>query len=255
MESSRTTFVPEVELLDDRRPPGELSLVDIAHRLERVTNAIEHERTAEREARKVYQEVAGRVEANIASIRGYARSLVDEQRRRMASFDGMIGEKNGAGAKASGAEHGERASQIREPKPPRRDRHGVLSGEKMNIYEAVLRVWSLDEYRMPLTTTEISRAIKDVGYVTRAAPRSMKSTLNQALAKLCRDRLVRRFRTDGTEINPEDRHSRARKYMAWDPFAPVSTSSSASEPAADAPAPSSPPPPHAQLAVRAEHAA
>ncbi len=94
MESSRTTFVPEVELLQDRRPPGELSLVEIAERLEKVTHAIEAERTAEREARRVYQEVATRVEASIASIRAHARSLVDEQRRRMASFDGMIGDRH-----------------------------------------------------------------------------------------------------------------------------------------------------------------
>lgn len=235
MESSRTTFVPEVELLEDRRPPGELSLVDIAERLERVTNAIELERTAERDARKVYQEVAGRVEANIASIRGYARSLVEEQRRRMASFDGMIGDRNGNGnGQGAGNPH-----LVREAKPIRHSTSthgpggGGTGGGRLNIYEAVLRVWTLDEYRMPLTTTEISRAIKDVGYVTRAAPRSMKSTLNQALAKLCRDRLVRRFRTDGTEINPEDRHSRARKYMAWEPA----------------------PEPQSQLAVRTEHAA
>jgi hypothetical protein len=143
----------------------------------------------------------------------------------MASFDGMIAERhaNGNGTGAAGA--------IREVKSPRAfDEHTVLAvapatgptppGEgragRLNIYDAIMKVWTLEKYRTPLTTSEISRAIKDVGYVTRAAPRSMKSTLNQALAKLCRDRAVRRFRTDGTEINPDDHHSRARKYMAWE---------------------------------------
>lgn len=211
MESSRTTFVPEVELLQDRRPPGELSLVEIAERLERVTQTIEAERCVEREARSVYQEVASRVEANIGAIRAHARALVDEQRRRMASFDGMIGERNG---------HAIHAGPI-EIKPPSNrslddeGRTGEARPSRLNIYEAVMRVWTLDKYSLPLTTSEIARAIKDVGYVTRAAPRSMKSTLNQALAKLCREKLVRRFRTDGTEIDPDDHHSRARKYMAW----------------------------------------
>lgn len=241
MESSRTTFVPEVELLEDRRPPGELSLVEIAERLERVTHAIETERTAEREARRVYQEVASRVEGNIAAIRAHARELIEEQRRRMASFDGMIGDRhlNGNG-NGNGNGHGHSHGSIRELKPglgDADDRMQTLAvsapGEgagrqgRLNIYEAVMRVWTVDKYRLPLTTSEISRAIKDVGYVTRAAPRSMKSTLNQALAKLCREKLVRRFRTDGTEIDPDDRHSRARKYMAWARHAPMVASENA----------------------------
>ena len=72
-----------MDLLEDRRPPGELSLVEIAERLEKVTNAIEAERVHEREARRVYQEVASRVEGNVGVIRAYARTLVEEQRRRM----------------------------------------------------------------------------------------------------------------------------------------------------------------------------
>lgn len=210
MESSRTTFVPEVELLADRRPPGDLTLVDIAERLERITHSIEAQRVVERDARKTYQDVASRVETNIVAIRDYARQLVDEQRRRMASFDGMIAPGQAA---------------LQELKPSR-DHHdaplsvsgpeGRAGHHRLNIYDAIMKVWTVEKYRVPLTTSEIARAIRDVGYVTRAAPRSMKSTLNQALAKLCRDKLVRRFRTDGTEIDPDDHHSRARKYLAWE---------------------------------------
>lgn len=216
MNSSRTTFVPEVGLLEDSRPPGELSLVEIAEKLERVTQVIETERCAEREARRVYQEVAASVNANIAAIRDHARMLVEEQRRRMASFDGMIGDRRSGAEDAVGIQE-IKPSRVRREEEDDLDADLVPSGRggRLNIYEAVMRVWTLDKYRTPLTTSEISRAIKDVGYVTRAAPRSMKSTLNQALAKLCRERLVRRFRTDGTEISPDDHHSRARKYMAW----------------------------------------
>lgn len=235
MESSRTTFVPEVGLLEDCRPPGELSLVEIAERLEQVTRAIEAERSVEREARRAYQDVAARVEAQVKQIRDHARALVDEQRRRMASFDGMF------------ARNGNGVSAIQEVKPPRGleddddtlaiagrtvlvgQHEGASRGSRLNIYDAVMKVWTIDKYQAPLTTTEIARAIKDVGYVTRAAPRSMKSTLNQALAKLCRDRRVRRFRTDGTEIPADDHHSRARKYMAWH-----MTANSAAEASGDA---------------------
>ncbi len=141
----------------------------------------------------------------------------------MASFDGMIAERhaNGNGAireiKSVHALDENTVLAVAAPSSHRpRPDPGSRPG-RLNIYDAIMKVWTLEKYRTPLTTSEISRAIKDVGYVTRAAPRrSMKSTLNQALAKLCRDRAVRRFRTDGTEISPEDHHSRARKYMAWE---------------------------------------
>jgi hypothetical protein len=91
--------------------------------------------------------------------------------------------------------------------------YGTGIGGRMSINEAVLKVWTLSTPALPLTTEEIAQGLPAVGYSTRAAPKSIKSTLNQALAKLCRDRKVRRFRTDGTEIDPQDTHSRARKYL------------------------------------------
>src|ERR1043165_9497731 len=96
MDTSRTTSVPEDHpLLEDPRPVAELSLVDIAGKLERITSLIEAERSRERLARKAYQVVADEVDAEIQRIREYARSLVTQQRRRIASFDGMLGRRNG----------------------------------------------------------------------------------------------------------------------------------------------------------------
>jgi hypothetical protein len=199
MESSRTVNVPEARLGNDDRAPSELTLVEIAERLERVTGAIEAERVRERESRREYKAVAEETEARIKQIRELAQSLVQEQRRRMASFDGMFANQQGA---------------MKEVKPRGSERGGPPPAGRLSIIDAVLKVWSLEHYDEPLTTEEIAQALPEVGYSTKAAPRSIKSTLNQALAKLCRERKVRRFRTDGTEIPPEDSYSRARKYMA-----------------------------------------
>jgi hypothetical protein len=214
IESPRTTAVHEGGPLDDHRAPSGLSLVEIAERLERITAAIEVERAKEREARRAYREIAEQVDGRVQAIRAHAQSLVQEQRRKMVSFDGMFAASNGKGMhsihevkagtdmSASGGSVGFGG--------------GLGSGGgvgRMSINEAVLKVWSLTNQCSPMTTEEIARALPMVGYSTRAAPRSIKSTLNQALAKLCRDRKIRRFRTDGTEIRPEDTHSRARKYL------------------------------------------
>jgi hypothetical protein len=176
-------------------------MVEIAAQLEAITSSIEGQREREREARRQYRLVADEVEAGIQRIRAYAQDLVREQRRRMASFDGMLGP----------AGNGTRNGAIREVKPG--EVPGRVTSGRLSIHDAILRVWTLEGRGVPLTTDQIARSLGEVGYTTRAAPRSIKSTLNQALARLCRDRKVRRFRTDGTEISPEDNHSRARKYL------------------------------------------
>jgi hypothetical protein len=53
-----------------------------------------------------------------------------------------------------------------------------------------------------------------VGYKTDAAPASLRSSVNQALAKLCRVGTIVRLRADGSVIPPKDKTSRARKYLA-----------------------------------------
>ena len=184
------------------RSSAEMSLVEIAQQLEQVTSLIEAERVREREARQAYKAVAEQVEVNVAQIRARARDLLAEQRRRMSSFDGLIG--NGPGGGANGAEGRVRAASQSEAKP---------SGKKLNLADAILMIWARGGYTEPLTTEEISGALGDVGYSSKASDRSLKSTMNQALAKLCRDRKLRRYRIDGTEIAATDRKSRARRYM------------------------------------------
>ena len=90
---------------------------------------------------------------------------------------------------------------------------GGGGGGRLSIADAMLKIWTLEQYKRPLTTEEIMQALTDVGYTSKASPRSMKSTLNQVLAKLCRERRIRRFRTDGEEIDASDTHSRARMYL------------------------------------------
>lgn len=226
MESSRTMSVVEAHLLDDTTPVSSLSLVEIAGRLEKITSAIEVERAKERTARKVYKVVVEEVEAEVERIRVYARTLVIEQRRRMSSFDGMLSRQQGGATGGTGGTGGTGAADVRELKPSEPRDAEVYNGRfdddeteggshgRLNISDAILKIWTLSKYKQPLTTEEITRALVEVGYTTKAVPRSIKSTLNQALAKLCRDRKVRRFRTDGEEIDATDAHSRARKYMA-----------------------------------------
>jgi len=214
MESSRTMSVLEANLPDDATPISALTLVEIAGRLEKITSAIEMERAKERAARKVYKAVVEEVEAEVERIRVYARALLTEQKRRMSSFDGMLSRQQ-SGAPGN---HELRELKLNESVGVESlDGRAVASGTesgRLNISDAILKIWTISKYRHPLTTEEITRALSEVGYMTRAAPRSIKSTLNQALAKLCRDRKVRRFRTDGEEIDASDSHSRARKYMA-----------------------------------------
>lgn len=185
--------------------PSEMSLVDIAKELEDVTRRIEAERVREREARKAYKVVADEVDAKVQEIRSRAKALLDEQNKRHASFEGMFRKSAPFDPLHSGKPSNGNGFHA----PPRSAAAGRLS-----MADAILKIWTLDEYSHPLSTEEIAEALHVVGYTTRAAPRSFKSSLNQTLAKLCRDQLVRRYRSDGTEIDHSDNFSRARRYMA-----------------------------------------
>jgi hypothetical protein len=188
---------------------ADLSLVQIAQELERVTSHIEAERMREREARQAYRAVAEEVEANIEAIRQRARDLLAEQRRRMNSFDGLIGSAGAAQSSPGSPTNGRmggHASSVSEVKPS-------AGGRKVNLTDAILLIWTKGGFSEPLTTEEISGALSEVGYSSRASDRSLKSTMNQALAKLCRERKLRRYRIDGTEIVASDKKSRARRYM------------------------------------------
>ncbi len=184
------------------RPVSEMSLVDIAEQLDKVTSWIEGQRVQEREARAQYTQVAQRVEAAIAQIRQYAQELIQAQNRKVSSFSGMLGRQP---APAGGSARGRGAA--------RRDEDGARGG-KMNISDAILAIWSLDRYQEQLTTEDIGEALPQTGYKSNAAPTSLKSSINQALAKLCRSGQVIRFRSDGSRISPRDNKSRARKYIA-----------------------------------------
>lgn len=186
-----------------RKPVAEMSLVEIAEELEKVTSWIEQQRVREREARAVYQAVAQQVEQNIQAIKSFADDLLSHQHRRMSSFSGMLGrdvspvettEKPRA-LKALGTA----VSSVIEPK---------------NLAEAIVNIWALEQYDEPLTTEEILDALQDVGYKSDAVLTSIRSSINQALAKLCRSGRVIRFRADGSIIDPTDNKSRARKYIS-----------------------------------------
>ncbi len=175
-----------------------LSLVQIAERLERVTTQIEAERSREREARQKYREVADAVETRIMSIKAEAGSLVREQQSRLAAFDGMLDRRSPG---EEDARQGFAAGRRRHP-----------LDTPANIGEAILRLWTLPEHDGPLTTDEIAESLPSVGYDSKAAPRSLRSAVNQALAKLCRDGKVDKYRQDGTVIGRHEHNARARKY-------------------------------------------
>jgi hypothetical protein len=192
------------------KDPASMSLVEIAQELEQVTSWIESQRVRERDARAAYQQVATQVESNIARIRDFAKALVDQQRSRMNSFSGLLGQQpqpepraegrgrsGGGGASSNGVAH-----------------HARPGAAPKNLAEAIIAIWSLDKYGRPLTTEEIGAALPEIGYKSDAAPTSLKSSVNQALAKLCRVGRVVRFRADGSRIPIRDTRSRARMYLA-----------------------------------------
>lgn len=181
----------------DGRDPSDLSLVEVAEQLEKVTGWIETQRVREREARAIYDRVRQETESNIARIRDYAKELVKHQQRKMSSFSGILGQPEVTASSSARS-----APMIRSGSTPK------------NLAEAILAIWSLDRYTDPLTTEDIAAALKDVGYKTDAAEASIRSSVNQALAKLCGTGRVVRLRADGSPIPPRDKTSRARKYVA-----------------------------------------
>jgi hypothetical protein len=183
------------------RPVSDMSLVEIAEQLDKVTSWIEGQRVQEREARAAYQQVAQRVESAIAQIRLHAQELIQAQNRKVSSFSGMLGREPGQAAPRGRG-------------PARKGGEESGRGGKMNISDAILAIWSLDRYQEQLTTEEIGEALPQTGYKSNAAPTSLKSSINQALAKLCRSGQVIRFRSDGSRISARDNKSRARKYIA-----------------------------------------
>ncbi|MBL8876626.1 MAG: hypothetical protein JNM86_12600 [Phycisphaerae bacterium] len=182
---------------DSSKPVTDMSITEIGSALENVTRWIEAERVREREARKVYDAVTSEVEAKVATIRAYAERLLKANREKMAAFDGLLGVKQAPAPAQS--KFGRAPSFIAEPK---------------NLGEAILSVWQQDRYAEPLTTDELADAVKSIGYETSAAPASLKSSINQALAKLCKVGRIIRYRADGTMIDSRDKSSRARKYLA-----------------------------------------
>lgn len=185
------------------KPVNEMTLVDIAEQLEKVTSWIEAQRVKEREARAAYTAVAQQVESSVSQIRQYAQQLVDAQNRKVSSFSGML--RNDPGRSNNGTANRRQSSGTGPGRP---------TAGKMNIAEAILAIWSLDRYQEQLTTEEIGDALPETGYKSNAAPTSLKSSINQALAKLCRSGQVIRFRSDGSRISARDNKSRARKYIA-----------------------------------------
>lgn len=182
---------------ENSKPIAEMSITEIGGALENVTRWIENERVREREARKVYDAVASEVESRVATIRAYAERLLKANREKMAAFDGLLGNK----------QQPQQASL-------RQNRVPSYLAEPKNLGEAILSVWQQDRFAEPLTTDELADAVKSIGYETSAAPASLKSSINQALAKLCKVGRVIRYRADGTMIDSKDKSSRARKYLA-----------------------------------------
>jgi len=182
---------------DNSKPVQEMSITEIGGALENVTRWIENERVREREARKVYDAVATEVEAKVATIRAYAERLLKANREKMAAFDGLLGVK-----------------QTQSPAQTKFGRAPAYLAEPKNLGEAILSVWQQDRFAEPLTTDELADAVKSMGYETSAAPASLKSSINQALAKLCKVGRVIRYRADGSMIDSKDKSSRARKYLA-----------------------------------------
>lgn len=185
---------------DNSRPVAELTMVEIAEQLDRIGGLLEAERRRESEARAVYEAVAGDVNLKIQTITSYAERLVEQHKKKLNAFDGLF------------------AKTPALPRPSPLGRSATFAkpagSSPKNLAEAIVSIWTLDRYSEAMTTEEIAEALKDVGYESDAASTSLRSSINQALAKLCKVGRVVKFRADGSQISPKDHTSRARKYLA-----------------------------------------
>ncbi|TVQ64023.1 MAG: hypothetical protein EA378_00240 [Phycisphaerales bacterium] len=186
--SNAGVSTPDELPFDSSRHPRSLSDDQLRQELEQASGWIERERAEERAARLAYRTIADRVDRRISAIRRRQREIQGEHDRRLST------------SRVLSSDH------VRELKPGREMRHP-------NLAEAVLAIWTLDAYCEPMTTSEIAAALPDVGYHSQAAPRSLRSTINQALTRLCREGRVRKFRMDGSPLDDADPNARARRYM------------------------------------------
>lgn len=187
------------------RPVNELSMVEVAEMLEKVSGWIESEREREREAKANYDTVARDVDARVKSIKQFAEKLFEHQKRKMSALEGNFGRSSVV------TKPGVRTASFAKATP---SSGGGGNAKPANLAEAIVSIWTHDRYSEPMTTEEISDALTDIGHETDAAPTSLRSSINQALAKLCKVGRVVKFAADGTQIDPRDRSSRARKYLA-----------------------------------------
>lgn len=196
------TNEPKPLPFDASRSVSELTMVEVAEQLDKVAAWIDAERQREAEARAAYDAVAQDVDARVRAIRSFAERLLEQHKKKLNAFDGMFSRP----AAAPRAPLGRSASF---PKTPT-----AGSSSPKNLAEAIVSIWTLDRYSEPMTTEEIAEALADVGYESDAASTSLRSSINQALAKLCKVGRVVKFRADGSQISPKDHTSRARKYLA-----------------------------------------
>jgi ElaB/YqjD/DUF883 family membrane-anchored ribosome-binding protein len=189
---------------DASRPVSELSMVEVAEQLDQISAWMDIERQREQEAKQAYEAVARDAESRLRAIRTYGEKLLEQHRRRMSAFDGLLGKTAGSSGRNPLARS---ASFARSAPAP-------TGKEPKNLAEAIVSIWTLDRYTEPMTTEEIAEALSDVGYESDAAATSLRSSINQALAKLAKVGRMVKFRADGSQISPKDHSSRARKYLA-----------------------------------------
>lgn len=181
------------------KPVNEMTLVEISQQLERITKLIEDERVKERDARAVYDVVAKAAEANIAAIKKTAQELRNAHLKKVSAFDGLLGVET-APARSNFVQRAAPA-----PRKP---------GSKQNIQDAIFAIWDNSRFARTLTTDDIIDGLRANGFATNASERSLKSSINQNLAKLCRVEKVIRLRADGSKIGSRDTTSRAKMYIA-----------------------------------------